>query len=155
MLDAQVGHLLYASPGIVEREEERAITQRTSSARRQVYEERRDLVALEIARLRWGTPLGRNARHALGDIEHLRHAAGHVAEESMDSRQSLISRVDPITTLDLEMSQEAQNTVEGEISERQSGQRAVGVLRNEREYKPQRIAVAADRCGAKTFWVAR
>jgi hypothetical protein len=53
MLDPQVGDLLYPSPGVVEEQQRRAVSESKAPSPEQVAEEQLDLVTFEEAGLGW------------------------------------------------------------------------------------------------------
>jgi hypothetical protein len=145
MLDAQIGHLLHTRSGAIEQEEQDAITQRSLATRRKLREQRGHFIALQIAGLRRCGPFGGNRRDALADIEHLRKSSRQIAEEHVDGRQPLIARVDAVVAVDFEMCEELEHAIEGEIADRESGNRPTDRACQECKEEPRRVAIAANR----------
>ena len=72
VLDAQVGHLLGPCPGVVEEQQQSAVSEREASFGGQPTEKLFDLVALEEAGLRRSRPLHWNGSDSLADAEQFR-----------------------------------------------------------------------------------
>ena len=151
MLGAQVGGFLGAGAGVVEEQDQRAVPQREPAVAGQVAQEVFDLVAFEEPGFRRGGALGRDGRDLLAGGEHLRCASGDVVEQAVQGGQPLVAGAGVVAAVVLEVAQERHDPVEGEVGERQPGDLAALVGRDEHQEQPDGVAVAAHRGGAQAF----
>jgi hypothetical protein len=70
VLDPQIRDLLDPRAGVIEQQQQRTVPKGLASLRRQVCEERLDLVAIHEAHLGQGRPLCRNRRDPLARASH-------------------------------------------------------------------------------------
>ena len=145
VLDTQVGDLLYTGPGVVEQQEERAISKRESAARWQTAKQRGDLFALEEVRLRRRRSFDRNRGHLLRDGKILRRAAREEFEEAADDRQSMIPGAPVVMSRRLKILQEPEDAIQREELARNSREPTRGVPRHEGEKQPEPVAIGLNR----------
>lgn len=70
---------------------------------------------VQEARLRQRRPLRRNRRHAFTDVQHLGQAPAHILEEGPQARQALIPCCHLVVPRRLQMLQEAEHPLEGQM----------------------------------------
>ncbi len=145
MLDAQVGGLLDASAGVVEEQDQCPVAQREPTAVGQVMEQLCDLVVFEEADLWWRDAIGRDRGDLLADAQHLRRARGDVLEQRVDHGEPLVASAGLVAAVLLEMAQESDDSLEGEIAHRELGDVRAFVGCEEQDQEPDRVAVAAHR----------
>jgi hypothetical protein len=144
VLDAEVGHLLDASTGVVQEKEEHAIAECVAPAGRQSREEGADFVALQEVGFRRSGPLAGDGRYALADREQLRISAREVLEEGVDGRQALVASPDVVAANLLQVPQEPKDSLEGQVLDDQPRDPGLLVRCYELQKKSQRVPIAAD-----------
>ena len=121
VLDAEIGGFLDAGAGVVEEQHQRPVAQRVPPADRQVLQELLDLVAFQEPGFRWRDAFGRDRGDLLADHQHLRRAGGDVLEQGVDRGEPLVAGADVVAAVLLEVTQERDDPLEGEIPDRQPG----------------------------------
>jgi hypothetical protein len=86
-----------------------------SSLSGQRLEEPRDMLAFEKARFGWRDALHWDLSDLLARHEHLRYPSGKIFEEGVENGQSLIASSDVIPPVVLQVVQERENLLEGEV----------------------------------------
>ena len=110
-----------------------------------------DLVALQEPRLRRGDALDRDRGHLLADSEHLRRPCGDVLEQAVQRGEPLVAGADVVAAVLLEVTEERDHPLEGQIVERQARDLAALLGGDEHEQEPDRVAVAAHRARAEAL----
>jgi hypothetical protein len=116
-----------------------------------VTEQCLDLVALQEVRLRWRPALDRDGGYLLADSEHLRRSCGDVLKEAVQRGEPLVARADVVSAFLLEVSQERDHSLAGQIIGRQARDLAAFLSGEEHEQEADRVAVAAHRAGAQAL----
>jgi hypothetical protein len=111
ILGAKVCHLLNPSSGVVQKQQERSITQGETSFGREIRKKHVDLLAFQVTGFGWGYSLGRNSRYALGLNECLRRSSREILKERAQRGQTLISGSDVVLALLFEHFQKAHNPI--------------------------------------------
>jgi hypothetical protein len=151
VLHAQAGGLLRAGAGVVEEQDQGAVPQRERAVAGQAAQEVFDLVALEEPGFRWGSAFDRDARHLLAGGEHVRCPSGYVVEQAVQGGQPLVAGAGVVAPVLLEVAEEPDDAVEGEVGEGEAGDLAPLVGRDEHQEEPHGVAVAAHGGGAEAF----
>ena len=111
----QVRGFLSTRTGVVEEQEQRAVSQRPASVAGHVCEQGRDLVSLQVANLGKRRPLRRDRRDLLDNGHHLGHPVRDVLEEHVERCQPLVTGPRTVSTNLLEVAQEPQYAIDGEV----------------------------------------
>src|SRR3972149_5126288 len=151
MPDSQVRDLLGPGAGVVQKEQQGAIAQRAPCARRHAGEEGLDVAAFEETSLRWRHPFAGDACDLFRDGEQLRDPASEVVEEGAEDREPVVARPGVIGPTVFEGLQEAKDPSRRQGAQRQLGDAASGVIRDEAQEEPQPVAVAGDRGWTQTL----
>ena len=117
----QVGDLLHPCPGVVEEQEQGAVSEGEAARPGQVPEQGLDLVALEEVRLGGCRPLHGDGRDLLADAEHLRLPAGDVVEQGVQGRQALVAGADVVGAVILQVAEEAEDPLEAQVLDAELG----------------------------------
>jgi transposase len=139
----QVCGLLNPGAGIVEKEDQGAIALGMPSISGQLLKELGHIFALQEVSLGRRDALDGDRGNALARVEHLRLAAAHIVEERAEGRQPLIPGTDVVPPLLLEMFEEGEGPVEGELLEAKAADGPLAFPGDETEEEAERIAVAA------------
>ncbi len=141
--NTEVYGFLNSRTRVVEEQDERPIPHGVPSGRWQLREEGCDLIALQEARIRWWHSLRWDRRDALGDSEHLGGTHGQVLEESMQHGQALVARPRVVVANSFEMAQEAEHSLERQVSVRQLRDPTMCLVRDEAQEQLDAIPIAA------------
>jgi hypothetical protein len=109
------------------------------------------LLRFEIVSGRQWRALHRNQCDLLAGREHLRHAQGEIGKKGVEGSPALIARARMIAAVLLQVLEERQHPIEGQILNRQPSDRSPRLLRDKAQEQPHGIAVAADGAQAQTL----
>jgi hypothetical protein len=144
VFDAQVREFLDARARVVQRQQEGAITERQTAERWQLIEERRDLVSVEKARLRWRDALTRNPGDLLRDGEVLGHPPPEKLEKRVQDHQPVVACPPVIVAAVFQMLEKAEDALERQGVERDLCQPTRHIGGHEGQKEPQPIAIGLD-----------
>jgi len=139
---SEIHGLLHAGAGVIEEQEERAVTPGVAALSRQGREERTNVLALKEARLRQRRPFHRNGRDALGDRQKFRHTTAQILEERVQTGQALIPCANAVMADRLQVVQKAEGAFETQVVEGELGDLPASVLRDEPQEQTERVAIA-------------
>ena len=145
MPGAQVGGLLDAGSGVIEEQHQGAVAQGQAPAGGQAGDQVLDLVLFQEPGLGRGGPFYRDGGHLLAGAEQLGVAAGQVLEQAVHRGQPLVAGAHVVAPVLLKVAQEAEDTVEGEVPEPETGDLAALVRSGEHQQQPDGVPVAAPR----------
>jgi hypothetical protein len=91
----------------------------------------------------------------IGDLltggQHLGDAQGEVSKEGVQRCPALVARPDGVAPRLLQVLQEREHLLEGEVLQRQARDRTAMLLGHEAQEQAYRVAIAADRAQAQPF----
>jgi hypothetical protein len=119
--ESQLRYFLSPCTGVVEKKEQRSIAQSVAPCPRQLCEQGSNLVAFEEARCRWSRTFLRDRRNPLRFGKHLRYVYCYVTEECVQCGEPLVTGVDVVPAIGLEMSEKLPGPICSEVDKRQSG----------------------------------
>ena len=144
MSDPEIRHLLHPAAGVVEHQQECAVTKGAAALGRQLAKERRDLVSIEKAGFGRRDAFARNRGDLLSGRETLGHAPPQKLKERMQDRQPVVA-CPPVIVADVfEMLEEPQDAVERERIEGDLREPTRHIAREEGEKETQGISVGLD-----------
>jgi hypothetical protein len=108
--DAQICHLLDASPSVVKDHEKCPITESVRAVLGQCLKDGIDFLTLQEDRLGSWTAFGRNGFHSLSFRQHFRLVNSEVSVERVEGGKPLVSRSDMVSPLRFDHVQELQDS---------------------------------------------
>jgi hypothetical protein len=131
LLHTQICYLLNTGTGVVEKQEERTITDAVPSLAWERSKQSGDLFTFQEASLRRRNTLYWNGGDALACVKHIGDPAPEVFEERPEGCESLIARSNVVSSDFLEVFQESQSSFETEIRQHEPGDRPTSLTRDE------------------------
>jgi hypothetical protein len=144
VFDLEIRQFLHPAAGVVQHQQECAVTKGAAALGRQLAKERRDFVSIEKAGFGRGDAFARDRCDLLRDCETLGHAPPEKLKERMQDRQPVVA-CPPVIVADVfEMLEEPQDAIERQRVEGDLRKPTRHIVREEGEKETQGISMGLD-----------